>query len=197
MKLTKNELKKQKEQLKQFSRYLPTLILKKQQLLMVIKEIERTIVTLENQLNTLQENLQNWVDVFAEKGIDLSQLISVDEIVRKSSNIAGVNVPVFERIEIMRNSYDALYYPLYTQEALDILEKIAELSAKIDIYEQQKDALAKELVTTSQRVNLFEKIKIPETKNAIKRINIFLGDQMTASVVRGKIAKQKMIVKDS
>ena len=36
IKLTKNELKKQKDNLKQFQRYLPTLQLKKQQLQSVI-----------------------------------------------------------------------------------------------------------------------------------------------------------------
>jgi V/A-type H+-transporting ATPase subunit D len=39
-------------------------------------------------------------------------------------------------------------------------------------------------------VNLFEKIKIPETKGSIKKIQVYLGDQQTAAVVRGKIAKR-------
>ena len=40
IKLTKNELKKQKDALKMFTRYLPTLILKKQQLQMEIRKVE-------------------------------------------------------------------------------------------------------------------------------------------------------------
>ena len=40
VKLTKNEQKKQKDALKQYQRYLPTLLLKKQQLQMVISQIE-------------------------------------------------------------------------------------------------------------------------------------------------------------
>ena len=43
VKLTKNEQKKQKDQLKQFQRYLPTLQLKKQQLQMVIRQIEQEV----------------------------------------------------------------------------------------------------------------------------------------------------------
>ena len=59
--------------------------------------------------------------------------------------------------------------------------------------ETQVDLLSKELKTTSQRVNLFEKVKIPEAKENIKRIAIYLGDQQTAAVVRGKIAKNKVV----
>jgi V/A-type H+-transporting ATPase subunit D len=35
-------------------------------------------------------------------------------------------------------------------------------------------------------------VKIPETKGDIKKIQVYLGDQQTASVVRGKIAKGRL-----
>ena len=54
-----------------------------------------------------------------------------------------------------------------------------------------KRILSKELRTTSQRVNLFEKVKIPEAKENIRVINIFLGDQQTSGVARSKLAKGK------
>ena len=56
----------------------------------------------------------------------------------------------------------------------------------------QIERLNAELRTTTQRVNLFEKVKIPESRQNIKRIRIYLGDQQTAQVVRGKIAKRKV-----
>ena len=49
-----------------------------------------------------------------------------------------------------------------------------------------------ELRTTTQRVNLFEKVKIPETKANIKKITVYLGDQQVAAVVRGKISKKNL-----
>jgi V/A-type H+-transporting ATPase subunit D len=51
--------------------------------------------------------------------------------------------------------------------------------------------LSKELRTTTQRVNLFEKVKIPECKENMRIIRIYLGDVDTAGVVRSKIAKRK------
>ena len=56
-----------------------------------------------------------------------------------------------------------------------------------------RELLEAELRTTSQRVNLFEKVKIPEAKENIRIIQVFLGDQQTAAVVRGKISKKKLV----
>ncbi len=61
--------------------------------------------------------------------------------------------------------------------------------------EKQYELLSKELRTTSQRVNLFEKVKIPESKDNIRKINIFLGDQQTSGVARSKLAKGKATAK--
>jgi V/A-type H+-transporting ATPase subunit D len=74
------------------------------------------------------------------------------------------------------------------------LQKIVAYDLEIAVLNEQIALLAAELRTTTQRVNLFEKVKIPETKDNIRQINIYLGDQQTAAVVRGKIAKGKVVV---
>ena len=58
--------------------------------------------------------------------------------------------------------------------------------------DEQVRLLNIELRTTTQRVNLFEKVKIPETKANIKKITVYLGDQQVAAVVRGKISKKNL-----
>ena len=60
-----------------------------------------------------------------------------------------------------------------------------------EILAEQERLIAEELRTTSQRVNLFEKVKIPECKENIRVIKIFLGDEQTAAVARGKLAKKR------
>jgi V/A-type H+-transporting ATPase subunit D len=52
------------------------------------------------------------------------------------------------------------------------------------------------LRTTTQRVNLFEKKLIPELRENIRRIKIFLGDDETAAVGRAKLAKGKLVQKE-
>jgi V/A-type H+-transporting ATPase subunit D len=76
--------------------------------------------------------------------------------------------------------------------ATEWMKKILAVTAEHQIVTRQKDLLSAELRTTTQRVNLFEKVKIPETIAEIKKIGIYLGDQQTAQVVRGKISKKKV-----
>ena len=56
---------------------------------------------------------------------------------------------------------------------------------------EQLACIEEELRTVTQRVNLFEKVKIPGAQENIRRINIYIGDQQTNSVGRSKIAKAK------
>ena len=73
------------------------------------------------------------------------------------------------------------------------MKELASLDARIGILARQAELLGEELRITSQRVNLFEKVKIPETRENIRMIQIYLGDEQTAAVVRGKIAKNKLV----
>jgi len=76
--------------------------------------------------------------------------------------------------------------------ALNDLRQLNVLKAELEVLEQSLDLLQAERQKTMRRVNLFEKIKIPETQDNIRRIRIALSDQMTANVVRAKIAKAKL-----
>ena len=191
VKLTKNELKKQKDSLKRFQRYLPTLMLKKQQLQMVIRQVESKVRQIEQERRTLQEELDKWIAVFGED-IGMENLIKVERIERETGNIAGVDIPVFKSLELQEIPYDLFTMPLWTDRGLDAIKRIAELDARIDVLKRQIELLSDELRITTQRVNLFEKVMIPETKKNIRKIQIYLGDQQTAAVVRGKMAKNKI-----
>ena len=71
------------------------------------------------------------------------------------------------------------------------MREIARLNVLLKTLKKQSELLNRELRITSQRVNLFEKVKIPEAKENIRVFEIYLGDQQTSAVVRGKIAKSK------
>ena len=64
IKLTKNEQKKQKDALRQFQRYLPTLQLKKQQLQVVIREAQNEIEKLKKEQQKAIGKLSSWIDVY-------------------------------------------------------------------------------------------------------------------------------------
>ena len=196
VKLTKNELKTQKDRLKQFQRYLPTLQLKKQQLQSVIMKIQADLEKKEAELAAMADGLDDWVAVFAENRLfeeskRIETLVQPEKAVYAVDNIAGVSVPVFRELTFRDIDYDVADYPLWVDEALIRLREIARLSALLKTLRTQMELLGRELRLTSQRVNLFEKVKIPEAKENIRTIGIYLGDQQTSAVVRGKIAKKK------
>ena len=198
IKLTKNELKKQKDNLKQFQRYLPTLQLKKQQLQSVIMGIRQELERKEAERIQMIGDLDDWVAVFAENELfeekkRLDQLVQPDKVIVKDDNIAGVKIPAFEELTFKDIDYDVDDYPLWVDTAVFKLREIARLDALVSTLRKQVELLEKELRTTSQRVNLFEKVKIPETKENIRVIQVYIGDQQTAAVVRGKISKKKLV----
>ncbi|MGN0733940.1 MAG: V-type ATP synthase subunit D [Emergencia sp.] len=198
IKLTKNEEKVQKDRLKQYQRYLPTLQLKKQQLQMVIMQTRAELEQKEAERGQMIGDLDDWVAVFAENNIfdedkKIDNLVEPDTVISKKENIAGVTVPKFVELTFKDITYDIDDYPLWVDTALIKLREIARLDALVSTLRKQEELLEKELRATSQRVNLFEKVKIPEAKENIRKIGVYLGDQQTAAVVRGKISKKKLV----
>lgn len=197
VKLTKNELKVQKDRLKQFQRYLPTLQLKKQQLQAVVMQVTAQLEQVEQQRRAAVAGLDDWVAVFAENDSfpadrRLETLIRPRSVVCGQENIAGVTVPVFQALTFEDICYDVADYPLWVDTAAVRLREIAALDAMAKTLRRRVELLEQELRSTAQRVNLFEKVKIPEAKENIRVIGIYLGDQQTSAVVRGKIAKKKL-----
>jgi V/A-type H+-transporting ATPase subunit D len=196
IKLTKNELKRQKDALKMYLRYLPTLQLKKQQLQVEIHAMEARRLDLAAARETLERELRAWIAVFGESealyGPSGAPLLSARAVRAAAGNIAGVEIPLFEGVDFQLEEYDLFSVPLWVDAALDRIRKVLALELEMKVLDEQVRRLAAELRTTTQRVNLFEKVKIPESEQSIKSIRIFLGDQQTAQVVRGKIAKRKV-----
>lgn len=192
VKLTKNELKAQKDALKMYQRYLPTLTLKKQQLQTEIRGIEAKAKTVRAQKKALEAEFTSWIAVFGDKDAFKPEMVQVRNIKKGTGNIAGVTIPVYEGADFIRGDYDLYQTPLWVDLAADFMEQALSLDLEASVLDEQVRLLNLELRTTTQRVNLFEKVKIPETKQNIKKISVYLGDQQVAAVVRGKISKKNL-----
>lgn len=191
IRLTKNELKKQKDDLKRFVRYLPTLELKKKQLLQVINRIKGEIEKLNEKIYKIEKIVNEWADVFAEK-IDIKEFIKLEKVEKRTDNIAGIDIPVFKQLIFKDVEYNFFNTPVWIDKGIEVCRNQIEKRIRIQILTKQIEILQAELRTTIQRIKLFEEVKIPEAKESIRKIRIFLGDQQTAEVVRGKIAKAKI-----
>ena len=192
IKLTKNEQKSQKDALKMYQRYLPTLTLKKQQLQTEIRAIDAKAREVRDARKALEKEFDEWIAVFADAESFGRDTVRVSNIRKGTGNIAGVKIPIYEGADFTRAEYDLYETPLWIDMAADRMERALELDLEAEVLDEQVRLLSKELRTTTQRVNLFEKVKIPEAKENIRKISVFLGDERVAAVVRSKISKRKL-----
>ena len=191
IKLTKTELKAQTDALKRFQRFLPMLQLKKQQLQGEIAGIVAKAEAVAAKERSVRQALESWVDLLATGEDLLNGLVAVKAVKTSKANIAGVEIPVFDGIETDVRPVDLWATPAWTDDAVAALTDVLSLQCERAVLERQRELVAEELRTTSQRVNLFEKVKIPDCRENIRVIKIAIGDEQTAAVTRGKIAKSR------
>ncbi|MBR4354213.1 MAG: V-type ATP synthase subunit D [Kiritimatiellae bacterium] len=197
IKLTKTELKAQTDALKRFQRFLPMLQLKKQQLQSEIAGITAKVEQVAAKEREERAALDRWVGLFATDESLVEGLVKVKNVKTGVTNIAGVQIPTFDTIETAVKDIDLWATPAWVDDAIAATTRILALKCERAVFEEQRRLVTIELQTTSQRVNLFEKVKIPECKEAIRVIKIAIGDEQTAAVTRGKIAKGRAPKEDA
>ncbi|OGX39991.1 MAG: hypothetical protein A2984_00510 [Omnitrophica WOR_2 bacterium RIFCSPLOWO2_01_FULL_41_12] len=192
IKLTKGELKRQRDALQRYLRFLPTLQLKKQQLQM---EIQYRMTLLEEKRQIQEKKIAQvkiWAGLLSEPAIGLKKIIKLEKVNTQPKNIAGVDIPVFVEAEFKIAEYDLFLTPLWLDLAVEVFKELISLREEISVLEKGTAILRHELRIATQRVNLFEKVKIPEAQESIRLIKIYIGDQMVNAVGRSKIAKRKI-----
>ena len=192
IKLTKGELKRERDSLKRYERYLPILQLKKQQLQMEMLREMRAVEERKNLEADSKKAIGTWAGLLAEPRVEIKPWVEPKHVVTGSRNIAGVDIPVFEGVEFDNAEYDLFLTPLWLDTAIESLRALIKLLEEIKVIEDSIRILRQELRVTTQRVNLFEKVKIPEAEEAIRLIKVYIGAQMANAVDRSKIAKRKI-----
>lgn len=190
IKFTKNELKNQRDALGRYERFLPTLRLKKEQLQGEVRRISRELRDVRTRIDALEDEVRPWIALFDDP-YDLAPFAAVERLEQEIVNVVGVNVTELRGVVFAAELPDMHDSPAWADEAVQALRTRVELELAERFLAAERATLADELRTTTQRVNLFEKIKIPETLDNIRRIRIFLGDQQTAAVARAKLTKRK------
>ena len=193
IKLNKTELKIQKNLLDQLTKYLPTLQLKKQQLQ---AEVE-TIKNYENKVLAEFEKKKNaiskWAVLLSQKlTINVYKMVQIESVETEIENIAGVDAPVFKEVIFKPFTYSFFIKPIWVDKAKKELRELVVERERLKVVRARMEIIAEELRQTSIKVNLFEKRLIPQCKENIKKIKIFLGDQEIAAICNAKIAKDKL-----
>ena len=193
IKLTRPELKRYRDALARYQRYLPMLKLKQQRLQVTLREVAAKRREAERARDEIDTTIRRYRSVLEDRaGIPLDQWSSPSEVVVSKKNIAGVEVPIFQDTLFPEARYSLFGTPPWVDQALADLRERSRREAAVEVLARQESLLRRELVRIIQRVNLFEKIMIPQAREAIRRIRIKLGDEMTAAVGRAKIAKDQL-----
>lgn len=192
IKLTRPELKRQRDMLRRFERYLPMLKLKQQQLQLMVRQVSAECRKAEKALAQAEKKLAPYRAILVDTaGIDIDALSTPEDVETDTENIAGVWIPVLQDVRFAKPSYSLFSTPAWVDGTLKDKREVAAKQVECNVRREQLKLLQQELTKIMQRVNLFEKVKIPECREAIRRIRIQLGDEQTAAVGRAKIAKSK------
>ena len=192
--LNKATLSKQVQQLKIFERFLPSLDLKRKQLLTERVKAAAALKITEKKLAPIDNLIAERFPMASREDVDLAGLVHVKRLALGQENVVGVKLPVLESAEIEMREYGLLGRPHWVDRLAQLLRETIALKIRVQVERRRLDLLDVGVRKITQRVNLFEKVLIPRTRESIRRIRIYLSDTERAGVVQAKISKKKRVV---
>src|SRR6056297_1515676 len=189
--LSKAQLGKEKAALAMYRRYLPALDMKRKQLMAERKRAEGRLAALRREEAERIGHIGAEIPMLADSGIDLDGLARLTAVDLGSRNVVGQIVPVVERIAVEVAPYGRLARPHWVDLVAERLTEVLRLRVEAQVTEREIALLDGAIRTVTQRVNLFDKVLIPQAQSNIRRLGIALGDMDRSAVVNSKIGKRK------
>ena len=189
--LNKTSLKQQRDQLAMYQQYLPSLDLKRQQLLVDLQHSKNKLKSTEREISDVLDSQAGLFSLLGASDQNLTDLVRVEAMVVDEENVLGVRLPILGAIRFQVKDYSMLAKPFWVDFLVEFLQTMATLRVRRDIEQKRVSRLSEAVRRITQRVNLFEKVLIPQAEKDIQRIRIHLADTERAAVVRSKIAKAK------
>ena len=189
--LNKASLTRQTRQLKQYREFLPSLDLKRRQLIAEQQRARTALRALREEREALPPQVGERLPMLANLDVDLTDLVRVAGVELEEQNLVGIRLPRIVEVRLAYRPYGLLGKPQWVDPLVGLLERGLRLRIELQVAEERLRRLDDAVRVVTQRVNLFDKVLIPRTQDEIKRIRIYLADAERAAVVRSKIAKAK------
>ena len=189
--LNKNTLAEERRKLQLFERYLPSLELKQEQLTAEHKKATQILAKAEEGAHQASHSLDGLLPILGTTKMKLSGLVRVRRVELGEEDLLGVHLPTLGAVEFDTASYSFLATPFWFEALVTCLKDVATYRIRLEVYRERAKRLEAGVRRITQRVNLFEKVLIPNAKRNIARIEIFLSDVARAAVVTAKLAKRK------
>ncbi|MFW2404716.1 MAG: V-type ATP synthase subunit D [Gammaproteobacteria bacterium] len=194
--LNQTSLHDQSKRLAAFERFLPSVDLKRRQLIAERNKAIRKLAERRKQLQTVLNRAAEELAMLEGATLDLSNLVVVSDCDVVEENQMGVRLPVLQKVHIEQQPYAFLASPPWLDHLAEFLVDAMELELHCRVDAERLRLLEEAVRKSTQRFNLFDKVLIPRTRANIRRIQLFLSDQSTAAVVRAKIAKSRNVVEE-
>ncbi len=190
---SKAALHKEGAQLKRFKQYLPSLDLKRQQLVVERAKALTQLSDTQNQIERCYALVKERLPMLSSEHIDMNSLVTVKVVDMSEENLVGVKLPYLKQIEIQSKPYSLLSKPHWVDLLVILLKEMLEFKVRLKVDQKRVEILQQAVKKVTQRVNLFDKVLIPRAQQNIRKIRIFLSDTERAAVVRAKITKRKRL----
>ena len=189
--LNKASLTKLQRQLKTYKDVLPSLDLKRRQLLTEQARARKKLKGIRQQLGELEPLIANDLPMLSNQEVDLTDIVKVVGVHIVEENVVGTRLPKLEKVDIQVRQYALLGRPHWVERSVEVLTTAVDLRMQLQVAKQRQMLLNQAAQKITQRVNLFDKVLIPRAQANIKKIQIYLSDAERAAVVNSKIAKRK------
>lgn len=166
---------------------LPILKNKEMALRVELKELGTKMMQLEKEKNEVDQQLKSFQPFWEE----FPHIIVLDKLETSNKMVVGVKVPELKTLDFRMTDISWWNYPAWVPTGISIMEKTIELEIKLEIIGKQLELLNSARKKTTQKVNLYEKVQIPEYTEAILKIKRFLEDKDNISKAAQKIVKKK------
>lgn len=189
--LNKTALHREQFRLRQFQQLLPSLDLKRRQLIAERLHARETLHDSEAELDALVARVRNRLPMAGDHTLKIENLARVTRVRLREHNLLGVHLPSLEGIEIELADYPTLTTPHWLDHYREALREALELTVRLQVKRERLRRLERAVTRVTQRVNLFDKVLIPRTREHLRRIRLHLADGERSAVVRAKLAKRK------
>jgi len=188
IKYTKTERARQKKILKVSERMLPLFEAMEKSLMATINTISDRIEQLREEIEKNRKAAEAWTAVMSDSWVNINEFISVNKIITKTIDVAGVRVQQYVKVDfnVMPINDDT---PLWVDDAIELMQEQLQLLAEIECLKEQIDLLEEELLDVRARVKLFENRRIPNAKLAIRKIGQKLQDDERLTIATAKVVK--------
>lgn len=118
-------------------------------------------------------------------------LINVGDVKISTTKIAGVKIPVLEEIIFNETEFSIFENPKWFPRGISVVKSLAKIGTEREFFVKKMSLLDYARKKTTQKVNLYEKVQIPEYEDAILKIKRFLEDEENLSKSAQKIVKKR------